>query len=228
MELHNFNINVTSRSDRVNIIPCADWHLGSASCDVGKLKELLNWVAKTPNTYIIGLGDYIDAINLSDPRFTLEGVEVDFRDHLAHLVQKQADEVITLLTPLAKQNKIIGLALGNHEFTVTKHYHYDPMIQICGTLKVRFLGWCALTRLRILRNNHVSSCIIFTEHSRIAGRLKGGKINSLEARSNDFDADIFIRAHSHEKICTTKTRLYVQKDGELKLREKKMVYIICP
>ncbi len=183
---------------------------------------------------MLGLGDYIDAINLSDPRFTMEGLEANYRDHLSHLVQRQADDVISLLKPLAKQHKIIGLALGNHEFASCKHYHYDPMIQICGTLKVKYLGWCAFTRLRITRKvntkykSPVYTCIIFTEHSRIAGRLKGGKINSLEARSNDFDADILIRAHSHEKICTTKTRLYMQKEGELKLREKKMVYVICP
>ena len=78
MELHDFTVKIPKRKT-ISIIPTGDWHLGSAACDVDKLKELLNWIKKTPDVYVIGLGDYIDAINLSDKRFDPDMVDPDYK-----------------------------------------------------------------------------------------------------------------------------------------------------
>lgn len=233
MELHEFSIKIPKRKI-VSIIPMGDWHIGSRACNKEKLCELINWIKKTPDVYIIGMGDYADLINLSDPRFDISQIDddiVEAKDYLSRLAQIQADKIVDLLRPI--KHRIIGLGVGNHELSILKKYHYDVMYKICGTLDVKYLGWTSLTRLKIVRENKTGSSvtnalIIFSEHSRVAGRKKGSKINSLEDRSNDFDADIFLRGHSHDKICTTKVSLTLPKRGDLRTEVKKRVYAICP
>ncbi|CAK0754947.1 hypothetical protein CCP1ISM_50019 [Azospirillaceae bacterium] len=177
------------------------------------------------------MGDYVDAINLSDKRFDPDSLTIEYRSKMGRLCQEQTEEAIEILEPI--KDRIIGLGVGNHEAYVQKHYHFDVMYRLCGVLNVKYLGWTSITRVRITREvkaeHHPSYVInIFAEHSHIAGRKKGGKINSIEDRSNDFDCDIYLRGHSHDKVCTTKTLLYMPKEGGLYLREKKRVYAICP
>ena len=232
MELHDFTIKVPDRKNRViSIIPLGDTHIGTRSCEIKKLRAHLDWIAKRPDTYVIGVGDYIDAVNTSDPRFAasmLPDVE-NLREYLCRMTTSQADEFINLMMPLAEQGKIIGLGIGNHELTLSKKYHEDIMYRICGRLNARYLGWASLTRLRFdFAGARARVITLYMEHSLKAGRKKGSKLNYIEDKSNDFDADIFVMGHSHDKIATTKTQLYVPKTGQLKLATKKRVYAVCP
>jgi len=198
---------------------------------MNKLKAHLKWIENTPNVYVIGVGDYIDAVNISDPRFSpsmLPEVD-DLRSYLCSITHRQCDEFIDLMRPIAKQDKIIGLGIGNHELTLSKKYHDDVMVRICGQLCTKYLGWASLTRLRFeYAKGQSRSITVFMEHSLKVGRKKGAKLNYIEDKSNDFDAEIFIMGHSHDKIATTKTQLYIPKTGDLKLKTKKRVYAVCP
>ena len=230
MELHEFVIKVRKRTT-ISIIPFADVHLGTSACDVDKFKELIKWVKDTPNVYLIGGGDYVEGINISDyKRFDPDMVASEYKDVLGRIVQHQVDDMVNILKPV--RDRIIGLSWGNHERTVLSRYHYDVMMSLCGKLDVRCLGWASITRLKLIRPHKggVASQVvhIFMEHGSGGGKKKGGKVNRLEDRSNDFDADIFIMAHTHDKIATTKSQLYVPRQGEMSLRERKRVYCICP
>lgn len=232
MQLHEFTINLPNRKTRtISLIPIGDTHIGTRACEMNKLKAHLKWIENTPNVYVIGVGDYIDAVNISDPRFSPSQLpEVDdLREYLCNITKRQAQEFVDLMMPLSKQGKIIGLGIGNHELTLSKKYHEDIMYQICGGLNVKYLGWSSLTRLRFeFAKGQTRSVTIYMEHSLKAGRRKGSKVNYIEDKSNDFDADIFIMGHSHDKIATTKTQLYIPKLGDLKLKTKKRVYAVCP
>jgi len=232
MKLHEFTISVP-RYFKISLCPLGDFHIGTKACAIDKLKALIKWVKDTPDVYVIGLGDYCDLINLSDSRFdpTMIADSIsDQKNYLCRMAQNQAEECIELFTPI--KDRIIGLGEGNHEFAIQKHYHYDIMYRICGALDVRYLGWSSLTRLRMKRKSNYknSSYIvnIFCEHGSQAGRKKGGKVNSLEDRSNDIEADIYLRGHSHDKLATTKVQLYMPKQGVPALAVKKRVYAICP
>ncbi len=232
MVLHDYTVNVP-RSAKITICPIGDFHLGTKTCAIEKLQDLIDWIKKTPNVYVLGMGDYCDCINLSDPRFDPSEIAEHYKDqqgYLCRLAQTQAEECIELLKPI--RHKIIGLGIGNHELAVQKRYHYDMMYRICGALDVRYLGWSSMTRFRIKRAAKYRSgsrvVTIFAEHGLQAGRKKGGKINSLEDRSNDMEADIYLRGHSHDKVATTKVQLHLPKEGRLRLEVKKRVYAICP
>lgn len=230
MELHDYTINIKD-SLKCSIIPLGDIHLGHRACSKEKFKELVGWIGKTSNVYVVGMGDYIDSVNYTDPRFNPRSLPdgVDIREYLNDMARHQSNEFIDIMRPI--KHKIIGLGIGNHEMTIQKRYHQDVMINMCGALQVKYLGWSSFTRLRIkAKGNRRWSrmLILFSEHSRAAGKKKGGKINALEDRSNDFEADIYLRGHSHDKLATTKVQLHMPKTGQLCLRVKKRVYAICP
>ena len=159
MELHEFTIKLPKR-DKVAIIPTGDWHIGSIASSIDKLRDLIKWIKKTPHVYILGMGDYVDAINLSDKRFDPDSLTIEYRNKMGRLVQEQTDEAIDILKPV--RDRIIGLGIGNHESYVGRHYHFDIMYRLCGVLNVKYLGWSAITRLRISRitGDHNSSHII--------------------------------------------------------------------
>lgn len=228
MELHKYILKVPSRRV-ISIIPIGDFHIGSKACSIEKLRDLIRWIKGQPYTYVIGMGDYMDCINLSDPRFDMNQVPAPYRekkDFMSRLAQYQVEDTVKLLMPI--KDRIIGLGLGNHELAIAKHYHYDPMYELCGQLKAKFLGWSSFTRFTIDRGRAVLTIKIFAEHSNFGGRKKGGKVNRMEDRSNDFGADIYLAGHSHDKLATTKTLLTIPSRGELKLLVRKRAYAICP
>jgi len=224
--LHEYEIVIPKRT-KITILPCGDFHIGTKACNIDKLKELIAWIRRMPNIYIFGMGDYIDAINLSDKRFDPDMLTKKI--NIKRLMQDQTQECVDILMPI--KHRIIGLGIGNHELAIAKNYHYDAMIEICGKLETKYLGWTSLTRMFIRRKGenfgNCSVVTIFAEHSLIGGKKKGNKINSLEDRSNDFEADIYLRGHSHEKIATTRNILGLRPRGSLKLYNRKRVYAIC-
>lgn len=228
MEIWNRDVEISGRQ-KISLIPLGDFHIGSKACDMDKLRALIKWIESTPHTYILGMGDYMDCINLSDARFDMSQIPAPYRekkDFLSRLAQYQVEDAIDLLRPV--KDRIIGLGIGNHELAMKKAYHYDPMYDLCGKLDAHYLGWTSITRLNIKRGRAINTIRIFAEHSNFGGRKKGGKVNRLEDRANDFEADIYLMGHSHDKLATTKTLLTVPSRGKLKLREKKRAFAICP
>lgn len=58
------------RADEFRIYPLGDIHLGAAACDEDKFKRLVERIASEPTSKWIGMGDYADFINRSDPKAT--------------------------------------------------------------------------------------------------------------------------------------------------------------
>ena len=59
-----------SRSDEFVLLPVGDVHIGSAACDEERLAQNVKRIAEHDNFYWLGMGDYCEYINRSDPRFS--------------------------------------------------------------------------------------------------------------------------------------------------------------
>ena len=57
------------KAEQIEIIPLGDIHYGSSNCNLKYLKSTLQYIADTPNCYMIGMGDYFDCVIPKDPRF---------------------------------------------------------------------------------------------------------------------------------------------------------------
>ena len=55
-------IELDKKDDIIHLEPLGDIHLGSLGCDIDKYERRIKHIAKSPNTYTIGMGDYIDNV----------------------------------------------------------------------------------------------------------------------------------------------------------------------
>ena len=146
MELINFDIE--PKGDSIRVIPIGDIHLGNVNCNVKKLRDTINWIENKEDTYIIGMGDYIEAINFTDPRFNPNNIPPQYLSRLGDIVIKEKEELIKIFEPVS--DRIICLLEGNHERKVYEKYHIDIQREICDSLEVidasmiGFIRFCLL------------------------------------------------------------------------------------
>lgn len=233
MELHQFNFLCKGRGEVFELVGLGDIHYGTESCDKKKLKRMVAWIKKRPNCYWVGLGDYTENITYRDiRRFQPANIDRQYKiSDLQDWTTRCTDDLAQILRPIA--GKCIGLAQGNHEFDALRNYDHDSTQRLCDNLGVKNLGWTCLTRLvfrRTKTKHRQPGCVItlLTEHSTVAGRKKGNKINRIEDRTSDFEFDIILWGHSHDKVGSKRTRLFLPKSGALKLHTQEIVYGIVP
>jgi hypothetical protein len=144
----------------------------------------------------------------SDPRWSFSVLDwkhlgfIDGRPDPKNLAVESRDLVARELDPIA--DKCLGIHFGNHEQAFAKHNFVD----LAGYLADRFgapqLGYTALTRLEIVTrrgkgNPQVWTPVVFSEHGAKGGGTDGNAINNLQARGNEFEANIFLKGHVHKR-----------------------------
>lgn len=215
------------------IVPMGDIHEGNVGCCLDTLRKEIRYILETPNCFCILMGDLVEAINVSDPRFDLNTVAKKYRSKIDRLVQYQVRTIVDELTPIA--HKIIGVHRGNHETKVLQLYHYDVTEGIINGIeektrklygkkngiKLTALYDTSLTRLRFINRatNWVNYFNIVSWHGNVGGRKPGGKVNRLTDVMADHDADIFFMAHAHTRDITLKDTLFFDRTGKPIIRE---------
>ena len=213
MEINKITITYEKKGEKFRLIPIGDLHIGNRGCDIKKIKDLISWIAEKENTYWIGMGDYLEAINYTDKRFDPSSVAKKYLDCLDNLVEEQKADFISLFEKI--KHRCIGLHTGNHEDAIRRFYHVDVVNDIAKEFNVKNLRYSAFTILQFARSKEnwktkaMRNFIIFSTHGRAGGRKGGNKINRLEDLMAWFDADVYLMGHSHKKILTTVTQLSV-------------------
>ena len=223
MRAINYVIPVKKRSQKFNLIPIGDTHVGSVNCDEKKLKDLVEWVRKTPDTYVIGMGDMIEAINVSDPRFAIDSL-MEGGKEIDNLLYKQIKRVAEILKPIAP--KIIGLLEGNHEEKAKKFYHVDATSILCEKLGVQYLTYSALIRLQFKRGISVQNVMVYAHHGFGGGTTVGGKLNKIQKLATNFLADIYLMGHVHDKYVFPTEQLYMPLSGNPVIKARKKVFAL--
>ncbi len=206
MQINQISIHYPSRSSIFNIVGIGDIHIGNVGCDIKRLEEIITWIKKTPNTYVVGMGDYCEAIQIDDPRFDERSIDPEFKIRdISHLISKQIKEVVNLFMPI--KNRILGLLAGNHEETYRLHYRRDIIYEIAERLNLqdKVLGYDGFIQIIFTRKpkNIKGTSNIFTiyaTHGFGSARKSGSKVNRLEDFSHYIDAELIMVGHEHKKI----------------------------
>ena len=187
--------------NEIEIVPCADWHIGSPQCDVNLIKEMCEYIAKTPNCYTILNGDLVD-------NNIVNAVGSVFEATMSPL--EQVVRAAYYLQDVAKQGKIINMTSGNHEQRTAKGVALSPsdlllakLMAYDETLNERYCEDGAFTFLTMngrKSNEHKSKIVftIFNLHGSGSGSKIGGKIQRLDDMSNIVSANLYIRSHTHQ------------------------------
>lgn len=215
MDIIKREIFYKSRKDVFTIVPIGDIHIGNIGCDIDKLKEDIEEIRNNRNYFWIGIGDFMECINLSDKRFDPKSIDPDYSiTDLDKLVQNQTDDVISLFYPI--REKCLAIISGNHEETIRLQYYQDVCERMAYALKVPFLGYSGFIKLIFYRfsgdkykkrnpqqphNAHTTSHFTFyITHGYGGSRKAGAKINKMEDLAHMVDCNIVLVAHEHKKI----------------------------
>lgn len=220
MEFRKHEIKYRSKAEWINIIPIGDLHIGNAGFDLQAFKDLISWMENKENTFWLGMGDYIDAINYSDPRFDPKTIAVKYfaEGDIDKIIQMQIADFCDLIEPV--KDRCIGLLRGNHEETIRKHYHYDVLYEVIKELDLKrdlALYDTAIVRLnaKYESNPHDRRVFdIFCAHGNVGGRTYGYKANRISELHKYFIADIYLLAHSHIKQAQLATQIFFNSRGQ--------------
>ena len=197
MRIVSRTIPIKSIAEGVRISFLGDWHLGVANCDKKYIKGAIKTIISEPSHYVIGMGDYIDAIGAKDPRWD-EGCLDPAMPSNRNVFDWQLETAYDLLAPLGK--RIISLHSGNHEHTAKRATAFDLSELLAYKLHVPAAGITSYTRLKFTGRNKsgLDPVNIWCHHGTGAGRKTGAKLNRLVDTVAAYEADIYAAGHTHE------------------------------
>lgn len=172
--------------------PIACIHVGNKGFEQEKFDERIQAILEEPNRYTVLMGDLHDAIypSANEKRYDPDTIDMRFWPP-----QKGYKWLEKKLKPLADKNKILGISEGNHDRTLFKRFGHNYIKELCDNLEVPYLGYVWFLKLKFPNKQ---SYIINGAHGHYSGRDFGGNINHLGKLRMGYDADIFLRAHSHQ------------------------------
>lgn len=224
-------------SDVFKITPLGDIHLGSASCDEKSFKAKVKEIQEEDNHYWIGLGDYCEFINRSDPRFDVANL-ADWlikKSALSDIAKAEREYFLDIIEPIS--HKCLGLVMGNHEKSIIKYYERDIYFEIVTSIKEMgkfpsdhqlsfgYYGWLILGFYRDQKKKQGSHNItINLHHGFVGGKLAGAKALNMQRWLWSHDCDIVIFGHSHNEGSQTEAVEYVDQAGNIKIKPRKGMY----
>ena len=173
--------------DYTELLFFGDVHFGHPQCKVQEAKDMLQWALEN-DVYVILMGDLIEA---------------GTRDSVGDSVyqqklnpQKQMEEIVEWLKPLAQKNLIIGMHQGNHEYRITKATSIDITKIMAKELNIPYLGYSCWNLLRIGGQNYS----MYSTHGSSGSKFKHTKLKAVMDLTQWIDADIIAMGHVHSIV----------------------------
>lgn len=186
--------SATTQEDRVRIIPFGDIHLGSPNntCNVQKVVRELKYIEDTDDTYMIGMGDYVDNPQAMPQK---SGPNI-YKASMSN--QQQYEMILNLFQPLADKKKIIGLLSGNHEDYTSRSSGRYVVRDLCRELNVTQLG--PGSNINFYANK--MKYVFYGFHGSGGSRMASTKLGSLLNATRDIWADVYLEGHLHQLVST--------------------------
>ena len=144
-----------------------------------KFRKVLYEIKRKPNAYLLGLGDWVEAISQSDPRYDPEEMAqiISKYGHEMNMIDEQWGMFEDDIAPLAAKGKVIGLHGGNHGAAWKRRSSYNELKKICRRLDVEFLtDGMAVTNI----SGKDGKTLMLSFHGTGAGTTTGSTYNQLE------------------------------------------------
>lgn len=205
----------------IKLLPIFDIHLGATACDVAALKRDLETV--DDNTYIIGGGDWLDSILVSDIKRYRKSGDASGQD-VDDNIDQQIEEMYEYVAPYS--HKILGLSIGNHEDNITKRCGTNPIKRLCKMLEVPFLSYSSLLKLSFNEKGSRGRTVVIRTHHGWGGgsRTQGASITKYARDASHWEADIFLYGHDHKKQNDRVPRLGL---SGLQLISRPKIMVLC-
>ena len=204
-----FNI----KDNCIQLISLGDAHFGHENCDIKKFEETLDWIYKTKNAYVIGMGDLLDVSIRSSPGASVYEQKMN--------VQGQLEKMVKYLKPIADEGRLLGLLDGNHEARIYKETSLNLTKLMCQLLKTEYFGYGVNMRLRV--GDQIYK--IFATHGSSNAKLLHTKIKPCLDLENKYEADIYLHAHVH-CFAHLEKPYYVQDSKHMRMKEETKHFVL--
>lgn len=214
-EITPIKLELPADSNTIQLYVLSDTHLGDPNTDIKLLEEVTDKIKESPDMYVILLGDILNtAIVNSKSDIYSETLNVQQAQELA----------LKYLLPI--KDKILAMTPGNHENRVWRSVGVDISLWLAEKLGVQ----------NRYRNNFLALDIAFGKdssgnpyHLKVAGqhggygggRKLGAAMNALEDVDGIIcNADIYIRAHTHQQVSGQRDVFEFTDNGSVKKHTK--------
>lgn len=206
--------------EEVRIMPIGDIQLGAPGCDVKRLRAHIKWGVEHDVMWL-GTGDYTDFLSPSNRRYLKNAGLYDTANDLIDQWHRQhMEELKDILAPTR------GHWIGMHE---GHHFHEYGDGTTCDTelasfLGAKFLGTCAVSRLKFRgRNNRSVDALIWSHHGEGGGM---DPLRRLVSVAPGFpQVDIFVQGHNTQLGSRKFDNVWFYGDEELKMRSKDQMFV---
>ena len=214
MYLHNEIIECKSRSDRVEIFPFYDMHVGKRNCAEKAIRKQIDEVLrrsriKNRHVRVILGGDQINAFNPSDVRrfdfheladWFVQGDAESIREQLSDMANQEINRVDGMFDPIKAYT--IGALSGNHEKQMRTRQNVGIHQALCDRMGIINLTDEALIRftfrLKIGTASNTRTVNLYMRHGYGSGRTAGAEPNKLQRMLDEWEcADVCLTGHTH-------------------------------
>ena len=222
--LLDHKIECTSRSDRIEIFPFYDCHIGKRNCAEDAIKKQIREILrreKIKNRHVRVLfgGDQLNAINKADVRrfdfdeladwivapsdeelkkgLTSAEVAELVRARLSNMVDQEINHAVKIFEPV--KHLCLGAITGNHESMMRRRQNLNIHSAFCNRMEIQDLTDEALIRIQMRRSGGpVATIILYIRHGYGGGRSAGAEPNKLDRMIAEWEvADVSLTGHSH-------------------------------
>lgn len=226
MKLHrlqNFNCSI---GDEINIFFLGDIHEGNINHDSKSLKKAVDIIYNTPNSHVIGMGDYTDAKLPSNRKhFDASTVDPSYSiADLSNLPKKQAQRFCKNVEKI--KDKFICLLGGNHEFNVSKYNAYDVYEEIYNKFpNAAALGYMGILKIGFIHDKgreraNYTKTIMLNHGDGGGGFREGYPLNKVHDVFRWSDCDINIMGHIHQLLADDKKHHTVTQSDKLLMKRR--------
>ena len=208
--LNRQHLEVKKGKNYSEIVFIGDVHYGAKYCNIEKFEKMLKYCLDN-EIYIFCMGDMIET---SSRHSVGAGVYEQISP------QKQIEDIISYLKPLANKGLILGYLSGNHELRAMKELGIDISKIVCKELKVPYLEYAGWS-LFYVGNQSYS---IYSIHGSSSATLKHTKFKSILDISKHFEADLVTMGHVHDIIIDSAE--YQRVNKKRKIVEIRKSYIV--
>lgn len=233
-------IECEGRSDRLEIFPFYDCHIGKRNCAEDAIRKQVREIirrSKLANRHVrvVMGGDICDVIKPGDIRFDfnevadwfLEGTATTIRKKLNDIAKHQVERAVEIFQSIREFT--IGNIEANHDRVVRKRYNCDTHADFCKQLGIKNMTDEAIIRLRFMRRPggsggpKSSTVKMYLRHGYGGGRTPGVEPNKIARMMADgvaHDCDVCLTGHTHTyHPGLVEPVLYIPNKGKLPSRQ---------
>lgn len=217
-------------STRYTLMPFGDLQAGSPVFCREKWDEYVASVrTKRGQVMTIGMGDYTDHFRPTIQGRLRSALDADSSKTFDEMHRKHIrKEVYTLLAPVIKMSKCLGLLGGHHDLTYSDGTNSTQYL--CRLLGVPYLGdGEAMLRvnLNIGTARVMYSFRLWATHGDGNGGAVGSNISKLQRMLAHIDADILLRGHSCDKFVFQEPQYFMSRSHPPRIRQRNRLIANC-